>query len=230
MSNAEFDAYTDVYEDQHASSIRLSGERPDYFADYKIRVLAGLANDWGLTAPVILDFGSGIGNSLPGYRRHMPTASVTLSDVSAQSLETARNIHGGDEAMVHIADGALDLPDACFDITFTACVFHHIPPEEHAHWLGELRRVTRPGGHIVIFEHNPLNPLTLHAVRNCPFDENAILIRAGEMRRRLKRAGWHEARTDFHVFFPAALSSLRGLEPGLTWCPLGAQYAAIATA
>ena len=42
----------------------------------------------------------------------------------------------------------------------------------------ELKRVLRAGGACVIFEHNPLNPLTVQAVNTCPFDENAVLIKA----------------------------------------------------
>ena len=48
-----------------------------------------------------------------------------------------------------------------FDVVFSACVFHHIPHGEHLNWLQELHRITRPGGLIAIFEHNPLNPLTV---------------------------------------------------------------------
>ena len=34
MSQAEFDAYVDEYDAQHAQSVKLSGEDPEFFAEY----------------------------------------------------------------------------------------------------------------------------------------------------------------------------------------------------
>lgn len=225
MQSAEFDRYVADYERQHRESIRLSGEGTGYFAEYKIRELARLAAAWGLEAPRILDFGAGMGNSLPAFRRHFRDSRIVMADVSAESLRMARSLHGGDEPQLLIRDGRLPAGNGSFDITFTACVFHHIPEEEHGAWLAELRRVTAVGGHLVIFEHNPLNPLTRHAVASCPFDENAVLIRAGTLRSRVAQAGWSHPRTDYQLFFPAALAKLRVLEPALRRIALGAQYA-----
>ncbi|MGC1489504.1 MAG: methyltransferase domain-containing protein [Albidovulum sp.] len=222
---AEFDKYVDQYDEDHRSSIRLSGETPGYFAQYKIKALRSMTDAWGFTNPRILDFGAGMGASVPAFRSHFPEVEVTLADVSADSLKAARHLHAGDETHLVIDNGRVPADDASYDVVFTACVFHHIPHDEHAAWLSELRRIVRPGGRIVIFEHNPLNPLTLHAVRNCPFDVNAHLIGAREMARRVSASGWVDAKVDFHVFFPAALASLRPLEGRLRWCPLGAQYA-----
>jgi hypothetical protein len=91
-------------------------------------------------------------------------------------------------------------------------------------WLRELRRVTRDGGLLFLFEHNPVNPLTRHAVNTCPFDINARLIRADKMRRRIEDAGWSDVKTAYRIFFPQQLAALRKFEPHLEWCGLGAQY------
>jgi hypothetical protein len=66
-------------------------------------------------------------------------------------------------------------------------------------------------------------------VRECPFDDDAILLWPGELRRRLKRAGFSKARIDYIVFFPRFLSALRPLEPRMRWCALGAQTMTVAT-
>jgi SAM-dependent methyltransferase len=107
-------------------------------------------------------------------------------------------------------------------------VFHHIPSAEHGVWLAELRRVTRPGGLLVIYEHTPFNPLTVRAVRTCPFDVNARLIRAGRLRTRILGAGWHRCEIAYRLFFPRLLAAFRPLEPHLGWLPLGAQYRVVA--
>jgi SAM-dependent methyltransferase len=223
VGGAEFDRYADSYAGLHGRSIRLSGEEPSYFADYKVRVLARLTA--GETIRSIVDFGAGVGASVPFFRRYFPAAELTCLDVSADSLARARACHGADAANF-VAYGGYRLPlaDGCTDLAFAACVFHHIPQGRHAAALAELRRILKPGGQLVVFEHNPLNPLTAHAVNNCPFDENAILIPAHRMRERMAEAGFRELERDFCVFFPAFLSRLRPLERHLGWLPLGAQY------
>lgn len=228
MTTQEFDAYVVEYAEQHRQSIRLSGEEPEYFAEYKIRELARMARNWKLDDPKVLDFGSGIGNSVPAFRKHFSSQLVTQADVSGESLKMARRLHGGIEPQLMIENERIPTADRSYDIVFTACVFHHIPHEEHVAWLRELRRITALGGRLVIFEHNPYNPLTRHAVANCPFDANAHLITAPVLSRRMKEAGWVTPTTEYHVFFPSALARLRSAEPALRWFPLGAQYSCAA--
>ena len=40
MKEAEFDEYAERYEALHAASIAITGEGPEYFAEYKIRDIA----------------------------------------------------------------------------------------------------------------------------------------------------------------------------------------------
>jgi len=82
----------------------------------------------------------------------------------------------------------------------------------------------KPDGIFFIFEHNPLNPLTVRVMNQCPFDENAVLIRADQLKARLLRAGFSECELRYRVFFPRFLRHLRRLEAGLAWLPAGAQY------
>ena len=79
-------------------------------------------------------------------------------------------------------------------------------------------------GRLFVFEHNPLNPLTRHAVNTCAFDEHAKLVLAPAMRRRALEAGFPSATVRYRIFFPNALRRLRPLETKLAWLPLGAQY------
>jgi len=102
--------------------------------------------------------------------------------------------------------------------------------DEHLPLLGQLRQLLRPGGWLVIFEHNPLNPLTRFAVNTCPFDENAVLLSGRTLRRRLQAAGFGDVEIAYTAFFPRALAALRRFERALTWMPVGAQYYAIAHA
>ena len=68
--------------------------------------------------------------------------------------------------------------------------------------LNELHRILKPGGVIIIFEHNPLNPLTRYAVNTCPFDENAKLISANKMKEKLITSGFKNIEINYRIFFP----------------------------
>jgi SAM-dependent methyltransferase len=220
----EFDRFADEYDQVHERNIAVTGEKPEFFHEYKIKILGRLAQERQLRPESILDFGSGIGNSTPFLRRYFPAAQLAGADVSQRSLDVAESRFPGMATGLRIEGQSIPAKDDTFSITFSACVFHHIPHGEHVHWLRELRRVTRPGGMLAIFEHNPLNPLTVRAVNTCPFDENARLVRANDLLRRYLDCGWKYPRVRYHLFFPHALSGLRVLEPYLTGIPFGGQY------
>lgn len=223
MQESEFDKFADEYKTLHTANIRASGEGPEYFARYKIEDVRSLLAGRDQETLRILDFGAGVGTSIPYFGALFPKAHLTCLDVSRKSLDLARQRHGRADFVVF--DGrTLPFPDNTFDLAFSACVFHHIPHIEHSTLLAELRRVLKVGGTCVIFEHNPLNPLTVQAVNTCPFDENAVLIKATEFHARLRQVGFNEVGHRFRIFFPRALRQLRFLERHLTWLPLGAQY------
>jgi len=81
----------------------------------------------------------------------------------------------------------------------------------------------------MLYEHNPLNMLTVRAVNSCPFDENAILISANAMRNHFKSAGFIFPSVRYRVFFPRFLGLIRWMEDWLKWLPLGAQYYIVAS-
>ena len=220
MNDAEFDRYVESYEAMHRQSIAFAGTEPSYFAEYKVGFAAQVAG----TCRAILDFGAGTGNSIPHFRRHFPEARLTCADVSQKSLEFASRRFPGDERFVRIEENNVPAEAGSFDLIFVACVFHHIAPARHQHWLAELLRLAKPGGRLILFEHNPLNPLTLKAVNSCEFDKDAILIRHGEMGTRMLDAGWQSPKTRFHVFFPGFLGPLRPLERYLGGVCIGGQY------
>lgn len=230
MIEAEFDNVVAQYRRQHADSVSFVKNDLDYFAQYKIDILARACTEAGLNPSNILDFGAGIGNSLPPLRSAFPDAAINCLDVSAESLKICAQQEVSNSS-VHIYDGkSLPFVDQSIDLAFTACVFHHIPAEDHILLLGEIRRSLRPGGRFMLFEHNPYNPLTQWAVKRCPFDEHAILITAREMERRFRAAGFSDIDMNYHLFFPDRLSMLRPFEEKISWLPLGAQYSIIAAA
>jgi hypothetical protein len=85
----------------------------------------------------------------------------------------------------------------------------------------------KQGGRLIVIEHNPINPFTRHVVATCPFDKGVVLLPRRQTRQLARDAGLTVDKADFIVFFPRPLTMFRFLEPALTRCPLGAQYAVV---
>jgi len=216
--NTKFDRYANSYNDVLKENFKAAGDDPDYFAEYKIKYLSGKEPD-GLA---MLDFGCGVGNCLRHLPTYFPKAKVHGADVSSDSIDQAQATVPSAECVV-VGTG-LPLAPGTIDVAMAAGVFHHIPPAERAHWLSEIRRSIKPGGRLYIFEHNPINPVTRKMVRECPFDDDAVLLPHQETEARLVSAGFGAVRSDYIMFFPNILSIARPLERYMRWLPIGAQY------
>lgn len=220
---AKFDAYAKDYERLHRNSITASGEQPAYFADYKVDCIRRLVGA-GYDEP-ILDYGCGVGSLTERLIRRF--SKVSGFDPSATSVAEARERA---TTATFFADRDA-IPRDHFGVIVLANVLHHVPPSERLALVSSLALFLQPEkGRLVVFEHNPYNPLTRRAVATCEFDDDAILLGPVELTRLLSQSGLVEARRKFIVFFPRALSGLRGLEPHLGWMPIGAQVMAHATA
>lgn len=229
MSHAEFDVYRDDYEAVVDRSIAFSGLSHDFFMAAKADLLEEIAADrlTGYRDAALLDVGCGVGR-LHGHLRGR-FRSLSGCDVSTESLERA----AADNPFVRYRrSDATRLPydDGAFDLVVTSCVMHHVPPRDWAAFTAELWRVTRPGGAAVIIEHNPLNPLTRLAVARCPFDADAVLLRAGRTAALMRGSGFSAVANRHFLLLPIAGPMVRRIERLFARAPLGAQYATIGTA
>ncbi len=216
----EFDAYAGSYEEDHKSSVAASGEDPAYFHDYKLGCLTRKGFD---TEAPLLDFGCGIGNLTERFVTRF--RDVHAYDPSTKSTDVAKVR----APAAHFHDDASTLPKEHFATAVLSGVLHHVAPQGRVGLLRQVRALLRPGGRLVVFEHNPLNPVTRRAVAACAFDDDAILLWPWEARKLLLEAGFDEVEREYIVFFPRALSFLRPLEPSLRGVMLGAQQMLIAT-
>lgn len=84
--------------------------------------------------------------------------AVTGVDPSEGMLEIMRR-RAPQSTAVQASATELPFVDDRYDLVYTVATLHHIAePDAVAAALGEMVRVTRPGGRIVIWDHNPRNP------------------------------------------------------------------------
>jgi hypothetical protein len=79
---------------------------------------------------------------------------------------------------------------------------------------------------VLVFEHNPLNPLTRRLVRHCAVDEHAVLLKPALLDGLMRDAGIEAVRLEFIIFTPFASAVFRRLDRVMSPVPLGAQYVA----
>lgn len=221
VAMSEFDQFSDNYHALLNASVSITGEAGEYFAAYKAKFVAAKI----VPKPDcrILDYGCGVGLVSGQLKKFLPQARIDGYDVSQLSLD---RIDPALKALGTFACNTRDLGGA-YDVVVLANVLHHIEPPDRQRTISEAAGLLRQNGKLVIFEHNPANPLTRCAVDRCPFDENAILLPPRETREYLVCSGLRQILLNYIVFFPRALKWLRPLEGRLGWCPLGAQYAMV---
>lgn len=215
---AEFDQFANEYKRILDQSTAIAGESSEYFTDYKAAFVERLLD--GRSAR-ILDFGCGVGTLSSALARRLPSVAIHGYDVSEDSLAqvdpTLR------ERGLFTSD--LEALESGYSLIVISNVMHHIPVVERQGTINRLAGCLAPSGEILVFEHNPINPLTRLVVSRCVFDENAVLLPPREVKRYFRAAGLEVVRNDYIVFFPKPLAALRPMEPMMGWCPAGAQYA-----
>jgi SAM-dependent methyltransferase len=220
----DFDQYTDSYRQAVEESIAFAGGDAARYVGAKARLLVDLARR-KLGDPAqfeALDVGCGPGETdafLEGA-----FSALHGVDLSAPMVERAAERNPWASYSSYEPGEPLPYEDGAIDLSFAICVLHHVRVEERSALVEEMARVTRPGGLVAVFEHNPWNPLTRKAVRDCPFDEDAELVSRLEARRLLAAADLEQAESAFIIFFPRQGSRLERIERRLGRVPLGAQY------
>ena len=213
------------YRDNLEKNRAISGDAATFFAQYQAQKLAAWFPQKIHADISILDFGCGDGLMTSFVQHIFTNATLYGVDPSGEHIALAKDMYEG----IHFtrSDEKLDFPDNTFDLIYATEVFHHIPREKHAHYCAELKRVLKPGGTLVIFELNPFNIATLYRFKTDPHERDAHLITPWALQRLLKPYG--EISTRFYSFFPNILSSMRILEPYLTWLAVGGLYAVSVT-
>jgi SAM-dependent methyltransferase len=219
-----FDRYTDSYRDAVEESISFAGGDVARYVGAKARTLVDLAGRRiGDPATLrALDVGCGPGETDAFLEGDF--AALHGVDLSEPMVEVAAERNPWATYSAYKEGDPLPYEDDAFDVSFAICVFHHVPVDARPALVREMSRVTRRDGLVVIFEHNPWNPLTRKAVRDCPFDEDARLLSRHATTRLIAGAGLACLESPYIIFFPREGPRLERIERRLGWLPIGAQY------
>ena len=182
----DFDAIAGLYDEVFAPHIT------EHYLQRRVRYVLRHAAAPGQSA---LDVGAGTGLLAERLSDHglgvvaLDPFPQMLGQLQRRRLEIQTVVAHGDD---------IPFPDDAFDLAYSVAVMHHIAePTRVRRTLSEMVRVTRPGGHILIWDHNPLNPYWSLLMRRVPQDTGAErLVPLSELVADLHDAGADMVRTE----------------------------------
>jgi SAM-dependent methyltransferase len=225
----DFDSFAESYEHEVAAAIRFAGIPHRFFLEAKLNhLLDTLQRRFeDLSRLRVLDLGCGTGLVDQFLKVHLP--QLVGVDVSEKVLQAAKFRNPEIDYQQSTVD-ILPFADRSFDVVFVICVWHHVPPERWRNFLSEISRVVAAKGLLLIYEHNPWNPLTRLAVSRCAFDADSVLLTPLQAAKNLRSAGFGNLTTDYLLFLPFRSQFTEFCERKiLRKIPLGTQYALCAT-
>jgi SAM-dependent methyltransferase len=234
FAQVEFDAHAAGYDGGMGNTLKaLAGDGADDFVAVKVRWLLRRWPDLGVNANLsILDYGCGVGTLSRLLREAGVPGRLTGTDVSSGMLREAARIWppSSPPPLFQLQNGAATgLPSGSFDLIVISAVLHHVPVKQRPGVYAELRRILRHGGRLLVFEHNPWNPVTRFVVARTPIDRDAILLPPPEVTASLRSGEWRNIRTRHLMFLPPRLGILAtAAERLFSWLPMGGQYAVTA--
>ena len=135
---------------QYATDVNLAARQSIYAYQHPRIDLPARVIDVAAPGPgdVVADVGCGNGSYLAELARRGFAGRVIGADLSLGMLQAAARSAGAGTALVAGDAGALPLRDGCADVTLAMHMLYHVPDPTAA--IRELRRVTRPGGRVVV--------------------------------------------------------------------------------
>ena len=143
------------------------GAIPKHVADHYRSKRVGLVRSLIRPGARVLDVGCGTGTLSDALRG----AGFDVFGFDA-SMGMLRQL-GANGRGTPVAGFGERLPfgDNAFDVAITVATLHHITdPQRIAETLGEMCRVTRPDGAVVVWDHNPKNPYWPILMKRIPQD------------------------------------------------------------
>jgi ubiquinone/menaquinone biosynthesis C-methylase UbiE len=177
MSESNFDRIAEEYDDS------LPAHVVDHYLDKRARFVLEHCPRGSA-----LDIGCGTGTLAArladaGYEMTGVDPSEGMLRMLEQRTSKVRGVKG--------SGTSLEFGDDSFDLVYCVAVMHHIAAADAVRrTLAEMVRVTRPGGRVLVWDHNPRNPYWRLLMARVPQDTGEErLIGADELLRGLAAAG-----------------------------------------
>lgn len=160
----------------------FSGHVVRHYLDKRLGVVRSL-----LARGRLLDVGCGTG----ALAEHLARAGYEVFGVDVSPGMVARAWERGLSGAFAAFSTSLPFADGSFDLTITVATLHHLEtPLRVALTVNEMARVTRRGGYVVLWDHNPLNPYWPILMSRVPQDSGEErLVPRGELLADVKAAG-----------------------------------------
>ena len=211
----DFDDFASNYENHISNSFGNIDNDVSYYHSAKAKIAK---NELDYTPKKILDFGCGIGLMINFLIQNFKDSDFFAYDDSEKSLEYVKAKYPKVNCI-----SKLDVKEE-FDLIFVSNVIHHVKSSERNSLFEKIHDLLAVDGHLLIYEHNPYNPITLKLVANCAFDADAELIKKKDLIKLCSFNNLQLKKSGYIHFFPSKLKFLFNTEKYLKWCFLGAQY------
>ena len=234
MAKNVFDQVARDYEKIHNRSLPPGVHSVDFIRQRAASVIRWICEGFAGKKFCYLDFGCGNGRMLKTLLESDAVKPLVEQgrlrlfgfDTSAESINEAKSLMGDDRVCLvsdlnHVPRGVR------FDFVISCHVFHHIPPAERAATAATLADRMKPASKLVIWEHNPFNPVTRLLVKMCPFDGDARLLTLNSTKALFGQNAFRFVQRAYVNLFPPGWLRLEGLsaiEKRLQGVPVGAQY------
>jgi ubiquinone/menaquinone biosynthesis C-methylase UbiE len=189
----------------------------NHYCSKRIRLLSRFINGgW------VCSLGGGTGYLEQQIQKNAPRiASIDLSFAMCR-----QGLNKGLRHVICADAAALPIKNARVSLCYSVATFHHLVEEKRvASAIAEMHRITCPGGTMVIWDHNPINPWWRFVMKKMPQDHvdtrivgnREFMSHLRQLRGTLQhfRSGW------MPEFVPAFLLPLaRCIEAMLEKCPI----------
>ncbi|MGI9146483.1 MAG: class I SAM-dependent methyltransferase [Chloroflexota bacterium] len=163
--------FGDTEQRQHALYAAVAHEYDDVFprhvANHYLDKRTGVVKSLLPLGGLVLDVGCGTGQ----LGAAIASEGYDVFGVDLSPAMVARARHRGLVGTFSAVTTALPFAAESFDLALTVATLHHLEtPERVAATVHEMGRVVKPGGFVVLWDHNPANPYWPVLMKRVPQD------------------------------------------------------------
>lgn len=158
-----------------------------HVAEHYLRKRTALVQELLPGGGTVLDVGCGTG----ALAARIQSAGFDVVGVDASTGMLKEALEGGVGAAYAAYSTALPFADGVFDLALSVATMHHLETSERvAATIGEMGRVLRSGGLVLIWDHNPINPYWPILMKRVPQDHgDERLVSVWELVEAVRLAG-----------------------------------------